>query len=383
MEIGGRAGEADYYRNQASLFSSLGDYQKAKEYLEKALAIILEIGDREKEADIYERLGSAFLNLEEYTESEEYYEKARLLSSDIGEILIELQSLLGLTASKFFQSKIQEMNSHLLQCIQTFESLRNVNNDNDQFKISLLENSGPYQLLSALLCCTDNPQEALNVEELGRARALADLMAAQYSVENHISADPQSWFRIKNIMKNESNCICLYISAYSDKNVFVWVLKTTGDIHFRTGEVNENTLRAELVVDLDGLFNKSFRTFGILPREKCEDRSLDDTVPISFHDESRETLRGNETKDTETRFQLFHEIVIAPVADLLTEPEIIIVPDRSLYRVPFAALRDESGEKHLSENFQRYYAKKNKLYSTLRVYDPVLPVLKLDFYIQV
>ena len=176
-------------------------------------------------------------------------------------------------------------------------------------------------------------------------------MAAQYSVENNISTDPESWPRIKNIMKNESNCTCLYIS-YSDKNVFVWVLKTTGDIHFRTGKVNENTLRAELVVDLDGLFNKSFRSFGILPREKCEDRSLDDTVPISFHDENQATLRGNETKDTETGLNLFHQIVIAPVADLLTEPEIIIVPDRSLYRVPFPALRDESGEEHLSENFR-------------------------------
>ena len=131
MEIGGRAGEADYYRNQASLFSSLGDHQKAKEYLEKALAIILEIGDREKEANVYERLGTAFLNLREYTESEEYYEKARLLSSYIGDSLIELKSLRGLTMVKLLQSKIQEMNSHLLQCIQTFENLRNVNNDND------------------------------------------------------------------------------------------------------------------------------------------------------------------------------------------------------------------------------------------------------------
>ena len=176
-------------------------------------------------------------------------------------------------------------------------------------------------------------------------------MVAQYSIENHISTDPQSWTRIKNIMKNESNCICLYIS-YSDKSVSVWVLKTTGDIHFRTGEVNEDTLRAELVVDLDGLFNKSFRSFSILPREICEDRSLDDTVPISFHDQSRATLRGNETKDTERGLHLFHQIVIAPVADLLIEPEIIIVPDRSLYRVPFAAFRDESGEEHLSENFR-------------------------------
>ena len=108
MEIGGRRGEADYYRNQASLFSSLGDYQKAKEYLEKALAIILEIGDREKEAKVYERLGSAFLNLREHTASEEYYEKARLLSSDIADSLTELNSLLGLTALKFFNQRYRK-----------------------------------------------------------------------------------------------------------------------------------------------------------------------------------------------------------------------------------------------------------------------------------
>ncbi|XP_078343489.1 tetratricopeptide repeat protein 28-like [Oculina patagonica] len=43
-------------------------------------------------------------------------------------------------------------------------------------------------------------------------------------------------------------------------------------------------------------------------------------------------------------------MLINPVADLLEEPEIIIVPDRNLYRVPFAALLDENG-KYLSENF--------------------------------
>ena len=34
-------------------------------------------------------------------------------------------------------------------------------------------------------------------------------------------------------------------------------------------------------------------------------------------------------------------MLIAPVADLLEEPEIIIFPDRCLYKVPFAALKQE------------------------------------------
>ena len=49
--------------------------------------------------------------------------------------------------------------------------------------------------------------------------------------------------------------------------------------------------------------------------------------------------------------ELLYKIFIAPVADLLDEPEILIVPDRSLYKIPFASLKDENG-KYLSETFR-------------------------------
>ncbi len=48
---------------------------------------------------------------------------------------------------------------------------------------------------------------------------------------------------------------------------------------------------------------------------------------------------------------LSYKMIIAPVADLLEETEIIIVPDCSLYKVPFAALPDKRG-KFLSETFR-------------------------------
>ena len=46
-----------------------------------------------------------------------------------------------------------------------------------------------------------------------------------------------------------------------------------------------------------------------------------------------------------------YKLIIAPVVDYLEGPEIIIVPDRALYYIPFAALPDESG-KYLSETFR-------------------------------
>ncbi|XP_022794269.1 tetratricopeptide repeat protein 28-like [Stylophora pistillata] len=98
---------------------------------------------------------------------------------------------------------------------------------------------------------------------------------------------------------------------------------------------------------LDDLFNKTFRSFGVLPRELCEDRSLDD---IDKHDDS--LAQRNETEDTDRYLQMFYKLIIAPVANLLTGPEVIIVPERSMYRVPFAALREETGKKFLTENLR-------------------------------
>ena len=58
-----------------------------------------------------------------------------------------------------------------------------------------------------------NPDHALYVLELVRARALAELMESQYSVGNQISAVPQSWTDIENIMKKESNrlLVCTFL----------------------------------------------------------------------------------------------------------------------------------------------------------------------------
>ena len=343
MEIGDRQGEAEDYGNLGFVFYSLGDYKKAKEYFEKALVITMEIGDRG-----YHKLGNVYRSLREYEVAEEYLEKARSTSSDTGNTMNEFQTLCSFSELKLSQSKFQEAYSYLSQCIEKYEKLRNFLQGNDQFKISLLETHGTfsYKLLSRMLCYTKNPRDALYVEELGRARVLADCMAGTFSLENHISVNPESWFGIENIVNKESNCAFLYISYYN-RHVFLWLLKR--HIFFRTARVEEDLLRAELVVDLDGVFQKSFRSFGILPKQICEDRSLSETMSISLHDESEAPLRGEETQNTERRLQLCSKLLIAPVADLLTEPEIIIVPDRSLYRVPFSALRDHPGGKYLSE----------------------------------
>ena len=62
-EIGDREGEGACYTNLSNVFQSLGEYDKTKEYLQKALVITTEIGDRKGEGTCYGNLGTAFQSL--------------------------------------------------------------------------------------------------------------------------------------------------------------------------------------------------------------------------------------------------------------------------------------------------------------------------------
>ena len=128
-------------------------------------------------------------------------------------------------------------------------------------------------------------------------------------------------------------------------------------MHFRQKKVNENSGHSGGISNVDEFFAKNFRTFTILNEKDCEDRSLNEIPPTpkSSPDDSLTDIRSAEentgSQEGEPILSLCYKLIIAPVAEFFKEPEIIIVPDRSLYKVPFAALSDESG-KCLSGTFR-------------------------------
>ena len=359
-KIGDRDGETECHVRLGTQFVCINNMVKAIQCLEKALAIATEIGDRGMEGTIYEILGRVYLSLSKCVIAEEYLKKALSISRDISDGETEFKCYLFLALTKLSEQKIEEAFSYLSQSTAKFEELRGLLQDSDLFKISFTDkNVLPYKQLSSLFCDVGNPREALYAAELGRARALTDLLATQYSAEPIISADPQSWTGIENVMKKEGNCACLYIS-YFHQRVFLWILKKGGAVSLRQTKVDKKTLHTRLgkvAKNLDDFFAimvNSFRSFGNLPEELCEDRSLNDIESKldSSQEENLETLRrGKDTNDSEQSLTLFYEMLINPVSDLLKEPEIIIVPDRGLYRVPFPALLDKKG-KYLTETFR-------------------------------
>ena len=342
------------------MFECINNKIKAIECHEKALAIATEIGDRKLEGKCCQLLGRVYVSTRECVIAEEYLKRELSISKDIGDGQTELDCCLYLALAKLSEQKIEEAFSYLAQNTGKFEKLRGLLKDSDLFQISFADkNVFPYKLLSGLFCAVGNPRESLYAAELGRARALTDLLATQYSAEPIISVDSQSWTGIENVMKKEGNCTCLYIS-YSTQRVFLWILKKSGTVSIRQFKVDKKTLHTRLGVvarNLDEFFAimaNGFKRFGTLTEELCEDRSLNniESKLDSSQEEKLETLRqGKDTNDSEQSLTLFYEMLINPVSDLLKEPEIIIVLDRDLYRVPFPGLLDKKG-KYLTETFR-------------------------------
>ena len=251
------------------------------------------------------------------------------------------------------EGKIQEAISYFLSGIGKCEEMRGSLRDNDQFKVSFLDlNITSYRELSTLLCEIGNPTEALYVSELWKARALADLMSARYSVENQISANPRSWAGLEGIVAKGCNRTCLYVSYFSD-SIYLWNLNASGVQHFHTINGNDLIANEGLGQQLEEFFK--FRSFGILPEDLCEDRSLHDFYPESTSREEDNYERfGQEStakQGPKMNLGICYKLFIGPVARLLEGPEITVVPDRALYQIPFAALTDTSG-KYLSETFR-------------------------------
>ena len=129
-------------------------------------------------------------------------------------------------------------------------------------------------------------------------------------------------------------------------------------------DVNDCFGNKEAMKTTDEIFSDIIlRNLGVSPTEgNCEDRSLFPsnagcvTVTPSCgngHVASRmvEEEEDEDQYNDPPNLTQCYQMIIAPVADALDAPEIIIVPDRVFCKVPFAAFKDESG-KYLSESFR-------------------------------
>ena len=387
-----------------SVFQFVGEYIKAKQYYEKALAIVEKnrnkrtdaachgflgvesqsidgedvktkkdsenfltaaetFRDKKTELTLYEKLGNVFesfgkaikanecKNIEESrgysllgacfavfgdsTTSKQYFDEALRLCRKKEDKESESFCHYLMSFSMAEEGNNAEAKSHFFAIIDKSLFIQHFLQDHDQLKVSLFESFvKSYRHFSHILCVySDNHYLAFYVDEFGRARALLDLMSSQYSVKNEISANLQTWGDLENIAMKERNCVWLFFSYYKNF-IKCWLL--------RARQAGKPFLLLRMLHAADGSYDKVFLVKDLLHRSK----KFALARPLQTEENVDPSLSNCELTQRN-----IYKILIAPFADFLDEPEIIIVPDRHLSKVPFAALEDEEG-RSLSESFR-------------------------------
>ena len=374
--IGDKEGESTALANLGILYTSLDKHREAIEYNEQALDIAKEIIDKKGEMVINNNLGQLYLYQKEFKKASDCFSTALSISRTSKDLIGESRTYCDIAMLCLARNEVPKAFSALSASIKVLEKMSVIHGESETFQIGFADrHNDPYRLMVVVLLKLGNIDQALSVSELGRARSLAQRMETQYSAKPLPSFDPFQWIDPKDVVRKKSYT-CLSFCFYAGY-VFYWVLKANmkticKEMSSRQWLSADSQPQRDFFQDkLKDLANKCYREFSLLSGERCEDRYL---VLHDEHSEARSPTKSegspehkqslkacqveekNEGGSEEDQpLKVLYKVTIAPVAYLLEgSEEIVVVPDRSLYIVPFSALMNEKGE-FVAERFRVRY----------------------------
>ena len=358
-EVGDKAGEGGAYGNLGIAFLNLSDFGKAIDYYELHLKIAKEVGDKAGEGSAYGNLGNAFLSLGNLRKAIDYYELHLKIAKEVGDKAGEAIASHHLGVS--FDSL--GILSKALEChersVRLFNHLRNLLQSKDEWKISYRNQfNAAYTGLWSVLLKQGKMVEALFAAEKGRAQALTDLMLSQFGIRESQESvsqkkeeqqeEKEQYFRLKRSLP-----ACTVFQAFDSVTMNLWVISKDEPVYLRETNIGQaRSLLNDATPVLQYVIQTTFKRIGVSSDVICENRSLDALRenPLKMDEKSNEETSQPFVLQKSSLSTLYN-ILIQPIADLIQSDELIIVPDRPLWLVPYAALVD-AASKYLCDSFR-------------------------------
>ena len=380
--IGNQNSIADSLNSLGNVYDDLGQHEQALDYLQRSLAIREEIGYQKDIALSLVNLGSVYQSLGQYDQAIDYSQRSLIIFQKIGDKQKIATVLNNLGLYLLLVGNITAAENNFTQAMEVLESLRV--GLSDEQKISIFDTQiGTYIGLQFSLNAQNKTNQALEISERGRARALVELLAKRFSFPSQEEQKPQypQIAEIKQIAKQQNATLVQY-SVIVDE-IYIWVISPQGKIDFVAVDIPDDNTLKELV--------EQGKACAVDPnsKEKCRSNEIPDNfVPgdlVRFNDDEKNRLERpwrvtafnpetgmltvthpqfNDTNITVERhkseviplgnnlevqlknLQKLHQLLIAPIKQFLPEDEndhVIFVPHQELFGVPFPALQDEQG----------------------------------------
>jgi CHAT domain-containing protein/lipopolysaccharide biosynthesis regulator YciM len=342
-ELGNLHGITDVIANLGVAHYAAGEYERAEQYSQQHLALAKAYGDRQQEVRALNNLSNVQQALGNYSIAIAGLEQALSIAQVLGDIWSQGQILNNLGYMEFLSNNLVAAENHLFAAIELWKSQLTGLERNDAYKVSLFDiQQKSYRLLQLVLITqntTDKIEAALEVSEQGRARALVELMTQRLSTTSSqlVMKESLSIDRIRQIARSRNATIIEYSITYSIEHkaaelealalseILIWVIQPSGKIYFRRNNLlsayfGQYQSLAEMVDCCLALMTGKGR----------------DAIPMS----------GTSIEEHNI-FEELHQLLITPIEDLLPidpNKHIILVPQGSLFFVPFSALRGSTNQ---------------------------------------
>jgi CHAT domain-containing protein len=369
-----------------------GEYAKALETLNRSLSIAREVSDQTRQAELQWRLSEVYYSMGDGAQAEEFAERAAKLARDLRLPKLTYLATTALGEGYALQNKDKIATETMIQATQQIESMREqVAGQAEEVQLFFENKVETYQSMVDLLVRQNKPTDALLYAERAKGRVLLDVlrdgrvdMSARLTPAEREEgrrlnrAIVELNERIRAEQTKTSPDASLLKRLYSDLDAarlnyesFQNTLYVSHpDLNIRRGEAPE--LNSESLSNLTQ-DNKTAYLEYVVTREQVFLFALT-KKDANTKPELRAYLIRVKADDLTRKVNQFHRLISErnPVFtssahelyDLLVKPAaqqlagvntICIIPDSSLWDVPFQALLSGS-DRYLLEDYALYYA---------------------------
>ena len=338
--------------------------QVGQHHSEQAIATlkqIAEIGPNSMttflESFCHHKIGCLYLEIHQNEEAIEHLKAAIDRAKDVGSAVIEnsiifkCSRILGM--EYFKQGKTKNSITSLRQSITCIDvSVKEMEADEI---IDFIDNANDcYNYLAKGLIKEKRIDEALLVLEQRNARALKEQLLTRHNMKQHESHEEHLTYRDIETLVSRHRYSILFCSVFPDC-LYTFLVEKSSEVQFRQyPSPKEDIERSIGTMHENMVINNSNRTLTDT-EDTTIDQDLSKTVGriLAYFDSAFRPRTPKEpsenidvtsiTNDLEVLYhKLFGELTIS-------EDEIVIIPDGSLYKVPFAALRNPNTGQYLSK----------------------------------
>ena len=308
-ETENRYAEGTVYNNLCSINQYIGDFLGAIKSHQLALSAAKETGNKDSQGKTYINLGSVYQSLNDFQKAIKLYWLGLRIAKETGNEYSEQVARSALAHAFWSHGDFVKAEEFFESSIKLVEKMTLLLHGNDEWKISLREKLDCSRCLMKLQIQQGKILKALSTADKGRAQALVDLMKSKYGVRLIVSS-PLSHISSTTL-----------VLARDDESVNIWLLRKGQQCQF---------LQMKTSNDMISLIYAAYKQIGVNKFLWKKIRPL--------------TAEG--------ALKTLYDLIIAPFSHLINRSdELTIVPDSSLFFIPYAALVDHNST-YLSEKLR-------------------------------